>query len=167
MPHGWMLFSFDGRLNRQPYWIATVELTLAAIVVAGGVAAAFHAMGKASTAQELLRVAHPWLTGFGFILAYPAAAVFAKRLHDRNKTGWLAALLIVPMLIETVLDPAGGVTQTELVHWVYQATSAMTLLVALWFLIELGCLRGTDGDNRYGPDPLAVAPAEQVRGIAP
>jgi uncharacterized membrane protein YhaH (DUF805 family) len=155
MPHGWLLFSFDGRLNRQPYWIATIVLTLAAIVVASGVAAA------------LLRVAHLWLTGFGFILAYPAAAVFAKRLHDRNKTGWLAALLIVPMLIETVLDPAGGVTQTELVHWVYRATSAMTLLVALWFLIELGCLRGTDGDNRYGPDPLAVAPAEQVRGIAP
>ena len=43
----------------------------------------------------------------------------------------------------------------------------MTLLVALWFLIELGFLRGTEGDNRYGPDPLAVAPAEQVRGIAP
>ena len=38
--HGWMLFSFDGRLNRKPYWIATIELTVAAIVVAGGVAAA-------------------------------------------------------------------------------------------------------------------------------
>ena len=163
--HGWMLFSFDGRLNRKPYWIATIELTVAAIVVAGGVAAVF--MGKTSTVQELLRVAHPWLTGFGFILAYPAAAVFAKRLHDRNKTGWLAALLIVPMLIETVLDPAGGVTQTELVHWIYRAAATMTLVVGIWFLIELGFLRGTAGDNPYGPDPLAATHAEQLRGIAP
>jgi uncharacterized membrane protein YhaH (DUF805 family) len=35
----------------------------------------------------------------------------------------------------------------------------MTLIVALWFLIELGCMRGTPGDNRYGPDPLASTPA--------
>lgn len=165
--HGWMLFSFDGRLDRKPYWIATVGLTLAAIVIAVGVTTAFHMMGKASTAQELLRAAHPWLAGFGFILAYPAAAVFAKRLHDRNKPGWLAALLIVPMLIGTVLDPAGSVPQTEPIYWIYQVASAMTLVVALWFLIELGFLRGTVGDNRYGPDPLSAEQAGQLRGIAP
>ena len=109
-------------------------------------------MGKTSTAQELLRVAHPWLTGFGFILAYPAAAVFAKRLHDRNKTGWLAALLIVPMLIETVLDPAGGVTQTELVHWIYRAAATMTLVVGIWFLIE------TRLPARHGRGQLLMRP---------
>jgi uncharacterized membrane protein YhaH (DUF805 family) len=161
-----MLFSFHGRLNRKPYWIATVELMLAAIIIAGAVAAILNVMGSASTTPELLRVAHPWLTGFGLVLAYPAAAVFAKRLHDRNKTGWLSALLIVPMLVETVLDPAGSVPQTDLVNAIYLAASTITLIVAVWFLIELGFLRGTVGDNRYGPDPLAAEHASQVRGIA-
>ena len=25
----------------------------------------------------------------------------------------------------------------------------------LWAFVELYCLRGTEGENRYGPDPLA------------
>jgi uncharacterized membrane protein YhaH (DUF805 family) len=27
--------------------------------------------------------------------------------------------------------------------------------VAIWFLVEFGCLRGTIGANRYGPDPVS------------
>jgi uncharacterized membrane protein YhaH (DUF805 family) len=27
-------------------------------------------------------------------------------------------------------------------------------LVFIWFLIEFGCLRGTIGANRYGPDSV-------------
>jgi uncharacterized membrane protein YhaH (DUF805 family) len=34
-------------------------------------------------------------------------------------------------------------------------------IVGIWFLIELGFQRGTAGDNRYGPDPLAVTPASK------
>jgi uncharacterized membrane protein YhaH (DUF805 family) len=30
--------------------------------------------------------------------------------------------------------------------------------ITVWAFIELGCLRGTRGPNRYGPDPLS-APA--------
>jgi uncharacterized membrane protein YhaH (DUF805 family) len=30
--------------------------------------------------------------------------------------------------------------------------------ITVWAFVELGCLRGTMGPNRYGPDPLS-APA--------
>jgi uncharacterized membrane protein YhaH (DUF805 family) len=33
--------------------------------------------------------------------------------------------------------------------------AAWLMIVGIWFFIELGCLRGTAGDNQYGPDPLA------------
>ena len=33
------------------------------------------------------------------------------------------------------------------------------LAVGIWALVELGCLRGTVGPNRHGPDPLAAQPA--------
>jgi uncharacterized membrane protein YhaH (DUF805 family) len=157
MSQGWVLFGFNGRLNRKPYWIGTVELMLAALIVASGVAAVFNIAGLAP--EELLRAAHPWLTAFTLILAYPATAVFAKRLHNRNKTGWLAALLIVPMLVGTWLDPSGSVAQTPVIHSIYMAASTMSIVVGIWFLVELGFLRGTPGDNRYGHDPLAATQA--------
>lgn len=59
------------------------------------------------------------------LLVWPALAISVKRWHDRGKSGWWVLLNLVPV-----------------VGW-------------LWALIENGFLRGTDGPNRYGPDPLA------------
>jgi uncharacterized membrane protein YhaH (DUF805 family) len=39
-------------------------------------------------------------------------------------------------------------------------------LVSLWALIELGFLRGTVGDNRYGPDPLPPDAHVKPAGLA-
>lgn len=50
-------------------------------------------------------------------------ATQAKRWHDNNKSGWWTLITFVP-----VVGP-------------------------LWAFVELGCLRGTIGDNRFGPDP--------------
>ena len=47
-----------------------------------------------------------------------------KRCHDRNKSGWWILLSFVP------------------------------IVGLLWTFVELGCLRGSDGDNNYGTDPL-------------
>jgi uncharacterized membrane protein YhaH (DUF805 family) len=33
--------------------------------------------------------------------------------------------------------------------------------INIWALVELGCLRGTIGHNRYGADPVAPQPAPQ------
>ena len=57
---------------------------------------------------------------------YPSVAVGIKRFHDRNKSGWWVLITLIPFI--------GG----------------------LWYLIECGILKGTDGDNEYGPDPLAA-----------
>ena len=52
------------------------------------------------------------------------AALATKRLHDRGKSPLWFLLALIP-----VLGP-------------------------LWLLLELGFLRGTPGENRYGDDPL-------------
>jgi uncharacterized membrane protein YhaH (DUF805 family) len=65
------------------------------------------------------------LTTFAsWLTIYPEIIVSVKRLHDHDKSGWWYLVYLVPI--------AG---------WV-------------WIFIECGCLRGTLGDNRYGPDPL-------------
>ena len=33
----------------------------------------------------------------------------------------------------------------------------IAFVVGVWFFIEFGCMRGTVGANRYGPDPVPQA----------
>jgi uncharacterized membrane protein YhaH (DUF805 family) len=59
----------------------------------------------------------------------PGLAVSVKRAHDRNHTGWFVLIGLIP------------------------------LIGAVWLLIEFGFLRGTVGENKYGPDPVSAAAA--------
>jgi uncharacterized membrane protein YhaH (DUF805 family) len=52
------------------------------------------------------------------------AALLVKRWHDRNKSGWYYWVLFIP------------------------------LVGPFWTLIEAGCMKGTKGNNRFGPDPI-------------
>ncbi len=62
---------------------------------------------------------------FCLAIIWPALAIQAKRWHDRDKSAWWILIGLVPFI-----GP-------------------------LWALIENGFLRGTEGNNRFGPDPLA------------
>ena len=42
-------------------------------------------------------------------------------------------------------------------HWLWVLSRFLEFAINLWALIELGILRGTNGPNRFGPDPLAIA----------
>ncbi len=61
---------------------------------------------------------------FGLAVLIPSILVDIKRWHDRDKSGWWMLILFVP------------------------------IVGAIWFLIELGFLRGTPGPNRFGPPAL-------------
>ncbi len=69
----------------------------------------------------------PLSTIFVLLLIWPSICVGAKRCHDRDKSAWWILITLVPVV---------GI---------------------LWWLIEFGCLRGTVGPNRFGPDPVAPA----------
>jgi uncharacterized membrane protein YhaH (DUF805 family) len=55
---------------------------------------------------------------------WASAAVITKRLQDRGKSPLWLALVLIP------------------------------LVGPLWLLVDLGLLRGTPGENKYGQDPL-------------
>lgn len=71
------------------------------------------------------------LIGILYALAalYPSICVIARRWHDREKSGWWTLIVLIP------------------------------ILGALWIFVECGCLKGTDGPNRFGADPLAPGAA--------
>jgi len=58
---------------------------------------------------------------WSLIILIPAILIYIKRFHDRDKSGWWVLIGLIP------------------------------IIGALWLLIELGFLKGTEGPNRYGP----------------
>src|SRR5262245_56570034 len=152
MSLGELLFSFQGRLNRKPYWL-TLLATIAVFLLVAVVAVTLSMSGT-GVLGEAAMLALPVLLymPFGWI----CLALGAKRLHDRDKSAWwLVVFLFVPGMLERVaarMGDAGFVVQLA------------GLAISIWAFVEMGCLRGTEGPNRFGPDPLSPPmPAAQAR----
>jgi uncharacterized membrane protein YhaH (DUF805 family) len=86
---------------------------------------------------------------FFLLTLWPNIAVLVKRIHDRNKSGWLMLLYYVPAILDYIISAAIGQQSPAAVF-----LSLIMLVVGIWFFIEFGCMRGTIGANRYGPDPV-------------
>jgi uncharacterized membrane protein YhaH (DUF805 family) len=145
--------SFDGRINRGRFWFGALSLGAVNLTIMFVVA---KLLGASFFPPDFrLRVIS--LVG-GVLVLHPLAALMVKRLHDRDRPAWLAAVFLGVPMVQSVLTlgpatdasgPPSGLTLVRaLFDLVFFATNA-------WGLIELGCLRGNNGPNRHGPDPLA------------
>jgi uncharacterized membrane protein YhaH (DUF805 family) len=81
-----MLFSFEGRISRKPFWMFIL------VVFIGTIITTFIDM--ATTGQD---------TGiatllFILIIFWPSLAIQVKRWHDRDKSGWWVLINFVPIL---------------------------------------------------------------------
>ena len=128
----WMelFFSSAGRLARGPFIVAVLVL-----------------IAIAALYESLMGPTLHWLTGWLMypLLIFCAACILSKRLHDRGRNGWIAALVILA-LIAVWSAPSGFF---DFPFW----------LVLIWAIVELGVLSGEQGANRYGPNPLRPATA--------
>jgi uncharacterized membrane protein YhaH (DUF805 family) len=140
MDWAYLLNSFEGRISRQPFWIAMAAVTVAEVFG--------HLLAEAAQGERLSAIVDLAFT-------YPEFAIAAKRAHDRNLPLWI---LIVFFGGGAVLDflTVLGLTGTR------EQPSALSLMIAVPFtvlglalMIELGFRRGTIGPNQHGPDPLA------------
>lgn len=165
-----VLFSFDGRIPRKTYWLA--YLGLMAGMMATMALGAYVMTGEGLTLKFMLfprdemHVWGPVLAGQYIIFLWPILAVFLKRWHDRNRPTWVFIVLYAVCLLPVAVKFAGyGPSSAELVgvDWtqhpmaydpIGQIASLPCMLVGLYLFVELGCLRGTRGPNRYGEDPL-------------
>jgi uncharacterized membrane protein YhaH (DUF805 family) len=146
MDFAYLYTSFDGRINRKPYWLATILLAVIMIVVIFvlGFVLAFSFLFKLLI--FILQLA----------LLYPSAALMVKRFHDRDKPGYYAAFLLGLILLKSLTDLVGITGDPFNTNMLDYIIGFATLVIAIWFLIELGFLRGTQGPNQYGPDPLGT-----------
>jgi uncharacterized membrane protein YhaH (DUF805 family) len=146
-----ILFSFDGRIGRLTYWLATLAVIIAVTVLT--VAPFLIPSEDAAVLMIALTSQLIWLLSL-----WPMLALGSKRLHDRNKNGWwLLVFLVLPFALFSVglsialfNDPSTG-RSGDL------PTASILILAslppALWGIVELGILPGTRGPNLYGADP--------------
>ena len=168
---------FEGRLNRQPFWISGIILAVVSVVISllilpllglsifpnlnvDGSTSAADIAAIVSAAQS--RGAWIGLVLFA-IFIYPSAAICIKRRHDRNSSGLDVWVYFGLALVSQLLTALGiGMTLTDMGNGIVIPTPGpigMALGVALgiyaiYLLVVLGFLKGTAGPNQYGPDPL-------------
>lgn len=169
MDYAWYLFSFEGRLTRARYWQALLIsicwmiflaiLTVGVVFLLGGTGPFNFSLGI----EEILKLFDPasyrsltWTNAP--VLFFQAAgsalllwvffATSVKRLHDRDRSGWwLATLLVFSPLFERFTDWLPDVLGFLLAIGIF--------VLWLWGIVELFFLRGSRGTNRFGTDPLA------------
>jgi uncharacterized membrane protein YhaH (DUF805 family) len=152
---GQFYFSPWGRISRSQYWLHYV-LPFFAIAALLRLAALAH--GETRQDPGLLM---GLLNLFYIAALWPSIAVLVKRIHDRDKSGWLILLFYIPFFIGIGLAAvalayiASGNIHTGNQFATFGAVwFAGVGIIGIWFFIDFGCMPGTVGANAYGPDPL-------------
>ena len=152
-----LLFSFRGRINRLQYWAGSLAVGVGSallVFLLAVVAGAGAPMDKHAGLQGAVTLL--FIVGIvGLISGWCGLALQTKRFHDRGQPGWLSALPLLPafgMVASVVSGAASGQTPADFSAAV-QPFGLAFWAINLFFFINLGCLTGTDGPNKYGDPP--------------
>lgn len=156
-------FSPTGRISRSQYWL---RFWLPYLGIYIGLDLIGEIAGRGSDLSTAILITKSILS---LIIFWPWIALLVKRMHDRNKAWWWILFYFIPGFIfcalliiwlgAAFLSIAAGETNVAL-----PALGGIGVLVIvlgliwfgtfIWFFVEFGCLRGTIGSNRFGPDPV-------------
>lgn len=152
-----LFLSTNGRISRKTWWIGTVGLIVASIVLY--LLLGLVGLGMTSTFGPLIAF---------LILVYPALSIGIKRRQDRDNNGMdykimmgvsgLLSLLQAFGIGYSRQDLGGGLVVMAPDMWMSIIQLAFGVF-AIYMLVQLGFLKGTPGANSYGPDPLGYAAA--------
>ena len=121
------LFSFKGRMNRLPFWMIYLGITIfqyLSFVMINSLFPETTAEGQAAQQLTPMQLAsYIGLIVVNIIIIWTYIAISVKRLHDRDKSGWWLLVGIIPLLGQ------------------------------LWYFIVVMLLPGTAGENRFGSNP--------------
>ena len=166
----YLFTSFEGRIGRQQWWLGTIVMIVAILILSfvilpllglsmmsgfdpsHGPAALSGMFRRAAIAQLVLTA----------VIAYPTTALMKKRLNDRDRPAWFVYLFWAPTVLSLLLGLTGlSYKMTDMggammpspspIGWIVNLAS---FIIGVWALVELGFLKGTNGANQHGPDPL-------------
>jgi uncharacterized membrane protein YhaH (DUF805 family) len=146
MDISYLYASFEGRIARKSFWLALIALAVVSLAI---LVASVLAVGE----QDYFTIRFNAFV-ITILFLYPLIAVAVKRLHDRGRPGYTVIVFVVPWLVHQVTNLLGitgdptALTSLDLLFY------GVNVVMTIWFVVDLGCLRGTRAPNQYGPDPL-------------
>lgn len=176
---GHLYFNPTGRINRSTFWLKgflLLNVIWIAIWIGMFAIAILQARNSVNLPYRMEFIdsipyliehmvfnldEYVWLILFAvalwFVEFWTFFAVMVKRLHDRDKSAWW-------LLLWWGVSAIGGPFTFGLV----------SLAIGIWMFIELGCLAGTPGPNRYGyynysgrtNQPMTHQPGHPASGYA-
>lgn len=171
-----LFLSFEGRINRATWWLCTGLLMIANLILSMGLNAILVSAMQPQGLTALTRVGAIANGLVALILFYPTLAVGAKRMHDRDRSGWWMVAFIVPIVLLVLLTPfalsANGAVNGGVAVMIVVLMAASIMAIG-WNFVELAFLAGTAGDNRFGTPmrladkfamPIASDDVEPVKG---
>lgn len=147
---------FSGRSSRSEFWyFAWLLPSLVTLSIATAQNVMEHYTGYIIGGLG-------WVLNFSIVLPFALAALSAsiRRLHDVNKSGWL----IFWVLIFSIVLPWALALLSASMRDVNQSGLLVLLMIipniGALILISIQIQKGTDGNNRYGADPLQTPHAK-------
>ena len=133
---------FSGRSRRTEVLYYMIACALVGVVLNVGLVMALP-LAMAAMVSALV----------GSLFAIPTFALFVRRVHDQDRSGWWGLLL--PMGIILRIASAVSRPKADIQALVAHAYSPFALLAAASGIavLVLCLLPGKSGPNRYGPDP--------------
>jgi len=177
MDFQYLYLKTDGRISRKTWWIGAIILGVVNVVISllilpliglGGPNMAAILSAQSDPAQVGALVASAvqasaWGSLVLFLVfAYPAYCLSVKRRHDKNNAGRDVLIYFGVTVVMLLIQALGlGYSMTDIQGMVvpmpsllFSIVGGLTAIFGLYMLVVLGFLKGTDGTNTYGPDPL-------------
>jgi len=155
-----LLFGVNGRINRAQYWLACIGVGLVAGLLI--FAMAFSSGASMANAKNDPAAALGALASFGLsfllimaVLTWSSFAISVKRFHDRGQSGKWVMLGFLPGLgiTSALIGGLGSMQTADQLAAAIQPYLLLGMVINLGFFINLGCLPGTNGSNKYGDPP--------------
>jgi uncharacterized membrane protein YhaH (DUF805 family) len=138
---------FEGRIGRLQFWVATILVILIILAI---LFASLWIVGENDL--TVIRFNRLIIT---LVFLYPLLAVWVKRLHDRGRPGYMVVVFLVPWLLHQTTNLLGITGEPLLFSSIDLLFIGIDIVIGVWFVVDLGILRGAKGANKYGLDPLA------------
>lgn len=137
-------FTFKGRISRSQFWLKGAPVFV-------GIYVLIYLIRNIIPVNQNKDILYFFIYPIILINSWSVLALMVKRIHDRNRSFWFP--------LEKYADLPKPNTLDYLFWGLIFIVSIILLfyMIVLWiwlFIIEAPLLKGTNGPNLYGPDPL-------------
>jgi uncharacterized membrane protein YhaH (DUF805 family) len=143
-----LLFGFRGRIGRAPFILAlsATAVTFVLLIQAGELSLPAMAAVLAPRGINAALVLNAIEGLIAAIAIWITLALIAKRLHDRGRSGWWGAAVILPLTALAILNDALFLASRTIVlpGTVQLAVLVPAAALGIWVLVETVLLPGRD-----------------------